>query len=123
MSGTYLYCQNPACGEYLGSLGGDSCHLCGWCCDADYYSEEAADIAESKARNAGVAGGPVGAPVTIHLTRDPDTGEVLRGDPPGVAPCQTCAANHYCPEHNPAPRIQKRDKPKRADGVQEVPRG
>jgi hypothetical protein len=36
----------------------------------------------------------------------------------GVAPCQTCAANHYCPEHNPAPRIQKRDKPKPADGVQ-----
>lgn len=28
MSGRYLYCQN--CGEYLGSLGGDDCRLCGW---------------------------------------------------------------------------------------------
>lgn len=32
----------------------------------------------------------------------------------GAAPCITCAANHYCPTHNPAPRIQKRDKPKRS---------
>ena len=30
MSGTYLYCQNTSCREYLGSLGGDSCHHCGW---------------------------------------------------------------------------------------------
>lgn len=30
MSGTYLYCQNPDCGVYLGSLGGDDCHICGW---------------------------------------------------------------------------------------------
>lgn len=28
MSGRYLYCGN--CGEYLGSLGGDDCRLCGW---------------------------------------------------------------------------------------------
>jgi tRNA(Ile2) C34 agmatinyltransferase TiaS len=28
MSGRYLYC--PDCGEYLGSLGSDDCHLCGW---------------------------------------------------------------------------------------------
>ena len=27
MSGTYLYCQS--CGNYLGSLGGNSC-ICGW---------------------------------------------------------------------------------------------
>lgn len=26
----YIYCQNPDCGEYLGSLGGESCGLCGW---------------------------------------------------------------------------------------------
>ena len=25
-----LYCQNSECGEYLGSLGGDSCPYCGW---------------------------------------------------------------------------------------------
>lgn len=31
MSGLYLYCQNPDCGEYLGSLGGNDCYLCGWC--------------------------------------------------------------------------------------------
>ena len=30
MSGRYLYCQNPECGEYLGSLGADECYLCGW---------------------------------------------------------------------------------------------
>lgn len=30
MSRAYLYCQNPECGEYLGSLGGESCGLCGW---------------------------------------------------------------------------------------------
>ena len=40
MSGTYLYCQNQNCGEYLGSLGGDSCRLCGWCSGR---SEEEAD--------------------------------------------------------------------------------
>lgn len=28
MSGRYLYCVK--CGEYLGSLGGDECRLCGW---------------------------------------------------------------------------------------------
>lgn len=28
--GRHLYCQNTECGVYLGSLGGDSCHLCGW---------------------------------------------------------------------------------------------
>ncbi|GEM_PF-2704171 len=28
--GTYLYCQNTSCNVYLGSLGGDSCHHCGW---------------------------------------------------------------------------------------------
>jgi hypothetical protein len=28
MSGRYLYCQN--CNVYLGSLGADECHLCGW---------------------------------------------------------------------------------------------
>ena len=27
---TYLYCPTPGCGEYLGSLGGDSCRFCGW---------------------------------------------------------------------------------------------
>lgn len=26
----FLYCQNTDCGEYLGSLGADSCRLCGW---------------------------------------------------------------------------------------------
>lgn len=26
----YLYCQNPTCGSYLGSLGSNDCHLCGW---------------------------------------------------------------------------------------------
>lgn len=30
MSGRYLYCQNPSCGVYLGSLGGNSCWICGW---------------------------------------------------------------------------------------------
>jgi hypothetical protein len=30
MSGSYLYCPTPGCGEYLGSLGGDSCRYCGW---------------------------------------------------------------------------------------------
>lgn len=30
MSGTYLYCQNPECGVYLGSLGGDQCGICYW---------------------------------------------------------------------------------------------
>lgn len=30
MSGRYLYCQNHECGVYLGSLGGDDCHICGW---------------------------------------------------------------------------------------------
>lgn len=25
-----LYCQNHECGEYLGSLGADSCSSCGW---------------------------------------------------------------------------------------------
>lgn len=27
---SYLYCQNTDCGEYLGSLGGESCPHCGW---------------------------------------------------------------------------------------------
>lgn len=27
---SYLYCPTPGCGEYLGSLGGDSCRHCGW---------------------------------------------------------------------------------------------
>ena len=31
MSGRFLYCQNTSCGAYLGSLGGNSCPLCGWC--------------------------------------------------------------------------------------------
>lgn len=35
MSGRYLYCQNPRCGAYLGSLGGDSCPFCGWCAGRD----------------------------------------------------------------------------------------
>ena len=30
IGGTYLYCPNSACREYLGSLGSDSCYLCGW---------------------------------------------------------------------------------------------
>lgn len=30
MSGYYLYCQSPECGVYLGSLGANGCHLCGW---------------------------------------------------------------------------------------------
>lgn len=30
MSGMFLYCQNTACAEYLGSLGGNSCPICGW---------------------------------------------------------------------------------------------
>lgn len=30
MSGRYLYCQNPDCGNYLGSLGGNYCSICGW---------------------------------------------------------------------------------------------
>ena len=30
MSGTYIYCQNVDCRAYLGSLGSDNCHLCGW---------------------------------------------------------------------------------------------
>ncbi len=30
MSGLYLYCQNPDCGSYLGSLGGNNCQNCGW---------------------------------------------------------------------------------------------
>lgn len=30
----YLYCQNRSCGEYLGSLGSDRCHICGWCAGA-----------------------------------------------------------------------------------------
>ena len=30
MSGSYLYCPTPGCGEYLGSLGADSCRHCGW---------------------------------------------------------------------------------------------
>ena len=31
MMGRYLYCQNTACGQYLGCSGGDSCSICGWC--------------------------------------------------------------------------------------------
>lgn len=27
---SHLYCQNTDCGEYLGSLGGESCPHCGW---------------------------------------------------------------------------------------------
>ena len=27
---SYPYCPTPGCGEYLGSLGGDSCRHCGW---------------------------------------------------------------------------------------------
>jgi hypothetical protein len=26
---------------------------------------------------------------------------------PGVGACLTCAANHYCPEHNPAPPVSR----------------
>lgn len=32
MGGRYLYCQNPDCGVYLGSLGANLCSLCGWRC-------------------------------------------------------------------------------------------
>jgi hypothetical protein len=42
MSGRYLYCQNASCGEYLGSLGGNSCSICGWCAGRDMDEEEVA---------------------------------------------------------------------------------
>ncbi len=40
MSGRYLYCQNPECGEYLGSLGGNECHICGWKVEEEEDAEE-----------------------------------------------------------------------------------
>lgn len=41
----YLYCQNTHCGVYLGSLGGNSCYICGWSagkgpeCDHDFEAK------------------------------------------------------------------------------------
>lgn len=35
MSGMYLYCQNPECGVYLGSLGGNDCRVCEWVADPE----------------------------------------------------------------------------------------
>lgn len=32
---SYLYCQNPSCGVYLGSLGADQCGICGWACPSE----------------------------------------------------------------------------------------
>lgn len=43
MSGRYLYCQNRDCWVYLGSLGGDDCHICGW---RSGTSEDAPDSQE-----------------------------------------------------------------------------
>lgn len=40
MSGRYLYCQNHECGAYLGSLGGDDCHICGWRSGTSEYCPE-----------------------------------------------------------------------------------
>lgn len=40
MSGRYLYCQNTSCGTYLGSLGGNSCPLCGWSAGRDMNDDE-----------------------------------------------------------------------------------
>lgn len=43
MSGRYLYCQNTSCGVYLGSLGSDDCHICGWCAGKYMTDEEKND--------------------------------------------------------------------------------
>jgi hypothetical protein len=67
-----------SCFEHSGD---DLCATCGkiWndhfgrCCDT-----------EPSARRFTLAAGVEGPGVTIHLTRDPETGEVLQGDPPGV---------------------------------------
>lgn len=40
-----LYCQNPECGVYLGSMGGDSCSLCGWSEPVDVEDIESATAA------------------------------------------------------------------------------
>lgn len=44
MSGRFLYCPNPDCGTYLGSLGANHCRHCGWCfCDDEPQEEEEDD--------------------------------------------------------------------------------
>lgn len=48
MSGMYLYCQNPVCRAYLGSLGGDECHLCGWSNPDAVPDDEAAQRAQAQ---------------------------------------------------------------------------
>ena len=40
MSGRFLYCQNTTCNAYLGSLGGDSCPICGWQAGHNMNDEE-----------------------------------------------------------------------------------
>ena len=45
---TYLYCQS--CGEYLGSLGGNSCNICGWN-DSDHEDENCFKGASDEAEN------------------------------------------------------------------------
>lgn len=40
MSGYYLYCQNHTCGVYLGSLGGNSCAICGWQSGRDMQEDD-----------------------------------------------------------------------------------
>lgn len=39
----YLYCQNPECRTYLGSLGGDHCKICGWVDEEEQAGEEKDD--------------------------------------------------------------------------------
>lgn len=36
-----LYCGNPECGVYLGSLGAESCGLCSWEDTSDEQKEDA----------------------------------------------------------------------------------
>ena len=52
MSGSYLYCPTPGCGEYLGSLGGDSCRFCGWAAGVarNDNEQDVADVAERHPR-------------------------------------------------------------------------
>lgn len=44
VSGTFLYCQNNECGVYLGSLGENSCWICGWAKEPDHGPAEEAEI-------------------------------------------------------------------------------
>lgn len=36
----YLYCGNTECNQYLGSLGGDTCNICGWSAPIEEINDE-----------------------------------------------------------------------------------